>query len=233
MSDPHLWLEDITGEKQLAWVRERNARTEKDLDADPLTAELEAEILEILNASDRIPAVAKRGEFLYNFWTDAEHERGLWRRTTLESYRTESPEWETLIDVDALNEAEGEDWVWHGAHALRPAEGEPYRRFLVSLSHGGSDADVTREWDLETRSFVPESEGGFVRPEARGFVSWIDEDTVWVGTDFGEGTRSNSGHPLQARVWKRGTALSDATLVFEGDAQDMLVYPSHDQTPGF
>ena len=233
MSDPHLWLEDITGDEQLAWVRERNARTEKDLDADPLTAELEAEILEILNASDRIPGVAKRGDFLYNFWTDAEHERGVWRRTTLDSYRTDNPEWETLIDVDALNVAEGEDWVWHGAHALRPAEGAPYRRFLVSLSHGGSDADITREWDLETRSFVPESEGGFVRPEARGFVAWIDEDTVWVGTDFGEGTRSNSGHPLQARVWKRGTALSDATLVFEGDAQDMLVYPSHDQTPGF
>ncbi|UEJ82173.1 prolyl oligopeptidase family serine peptidase [Brachybacterium halotolerans subsp. kimchii] len=249
--DPWLWLEDVTGEEALAHVRERNARAEAEIDAiaDPrsggaaeavdaaadgsLSEHLRSDILTILDASDRIPMVVKRGEFLYNVWTDAEHERGLWRRTTLESYRTDDPSWDVLLDVDALGRDEGENWVWHGAQLLRPAEGEPYRRALVSLSRGGSDADVTREFDLEERRFVPESEGGFVRPEAKGDVHWIDADTVWVTTDFGEGTLTTSGYARQARIWSRGTALADAQLVFEADERDMSVFASHDQTPGW
>ncbi len=230
-SDPHLWLEDVTGDDALAWVKERNERAEVELDATPLTAQLEHEILEILDAKDKIPGVKKRGDFLYNFWTDAEHERGLWRRTTLDEFRKDEPEWDVLIDVDALNDEEGEDWVWHGASALRPAEGEPYRRFLVALSHGGSDADVTREWDLDSRSFVAPENGGFFRPEAKGAVSWINDDTVWVNTDFGEGTTTSSGYPRQARLWKRGQALEDATVVFDGAGDDMAVFVGHDQTP--
>ncbi|APX34269.1 prolyl oligopeptidase [Brachybacterium sp. P6-10-X1] len=244
-ADPHQWLEEVTGEDALAWVHERNARAESELeqvvdprDADgaPLAATLQREILEILDAKDKIPGVVMRGDHLYNFWTDAEHERGLWRRTTLESYRGEDPEWEILLDLDALNEAEGEDWVWHGASLLRPAghaEGEPYRHALVDLSHGGSDADVTREFDLETLSFVPESAGGFVRPEAKGGLSWIDADTVWVSTDFGEDTMTTSGYARQARLWNRGTALSDAHLVHEIPAEDMAVFAAHDSTPGW
>ncbi|WP_087484597.1 prolyl oligopeptidase family serine peptidase [Brachybacterium massiliense] len=244
-TDPHQWLEEVTGEDALAWVRERNAAAEAELDeasdprdpsGKPLAATLQHEIREILDAKDRIPGVVKRGEHLYNFWTDAEHERGLWRRTTLESYRTEEPEWEILLDVDALNRDEEEDWVWHGARLLRPsgsAEGEPYRRALVDLSHGGSDADVTREFDLETLSFVPAAEGGFERPEAKGSLSWIDEDTVWAATDFGEGTMTSSGYARQARIWRRGTELAQAELVHEVAASDMAVFAAHDSTPGW
>ncbi|HLQ80470.1 MAG TPA: prolyl oligopeptidase family serine peptidase [Brachybacterium sp.] len=241
-TDPHLWLEEVTGEEALAWVREHNAAAESELDAvadpqdpsgAPLAATLQAEILEILDAKDRIPGVTKRGDFLYNFWTDAEHERGLWRRTTLDSYRTDDPDWDVLLDVDALNEAEGEDWVWHGARLLRPAEGEPYRHALIDLSHGGSDADVTREFDLETRRFVGADEGGFERPEAKGSLSWIDADTVWVATDFGEGTTTSSGYARQARLWHRGTPLEDAELVHEVAESDMAVFAAHDSTPGW
>src|SRR5699024_11093021 len=199
----------------------------------PLTRTLQAEILEILDAKDRIPGVVKRGEFLYNFWTDAEHERGLWRRTTLDSYRTDEPEWQILLDVDALNEAEGEDWVWHGARLLRPAEGVPYRHALIDLSHGGSDADVTREFDLETLEFVPASAGGFERPEAKGSLSWIDADTVWACTDLGEGTTTSSGYARQARIWRRGTPLHEAQQVHEVAASDMAVFAAHDATPGW
>ena len=241
-TDPHQWLEEVTGEDALAWVRERNAAAEAELDeasdprdpsGKPLAATLQHEIREILDAKDRIPGVIKRGEHLYNFWTDAEHERGLWRRTTLESYRTEEPEWEILLDVDALTRDEEEDWVWHGARLLRPAEGEPYRHALVDLSHSGSDADVTREFDLETLSFVPADEGGFVRPEAKGSLSWIDEDTVWATTDFGEGTMTSSGYARQARIWRRGTELAQAELVHEVAASDMAVFAAHDSTPGW
>ncbi|MFC7463327.1 prolyl oligopeptidase family protein [Brachybacterium sp. GCM10030252] len=244
-SDPHQWLEDVTGEEALAWVRDRNARAEAELEAvpdprepggAPLAETLHREIREILDAKDKIPGVVKRGRYLYNFWTDAEHERGLWRRTTLESYRTDEPEWEILLDVDALNEAEGEDWVWHGASLLRPAgaaDGEPYRHALIDLSHGGSDADVTREFDLETLRFVPESEGGFVRPEAKGSLSWIDADTVWVCTDFGEGTVTSSGYARQARLWRRGTPLAEAELVHEVAENDMAIFAAHDSTPGW
>ena len=241
-ADPHQWLEEVTGEEALDWVRGRNAAAESELDGVgdprdpagvPLAATLQEEIREILDAKDRIPGVTKRGDFLYNFWTDAEHERGLWRRTTLDSYRTEKPAWEVLLDVDVLNEAEGEDWVWHGASLLRPPEGEPYRHALVDLSHGGSDADVTREFDLETLSFVTAADGGFERPEAKGSLSWIDADTVWASTDFGEGTMTSSGYARQARIWHRGTPLDEAQLVHEVSESDMAIFAAHDSTPGW
>lgn len=244
-ADPHQWLEEVTGEKALAWVEERNAAAEAEIDAiidpadpqgAPLAATLQKDILEILDATDRIPAVTKRGDFLYNVWTDAEHPRGLWRRTTLDSYRTEDPQWEILLDLDALGAEEGEKWVWHGAALLRPAEGEPYRKALVSLSRGGSDADVTREFDLEAKQFVtPLTEGGdgFARPESKGSATWLDADTVLVATDFGEGTMTSSGYPRQARIWRRGLELTEAELVFEADVNDMSVFIGHDSTPGF
>jgi prolyl oligopeptidase len=238
-ADPNLWLEDVTGEQALDWVRERNAGASAELESGELgelTAALQREIREILDAKDKIPGVTKRGEYLYNVWTDADHERGLWRRTTLESYREtdgEPTQWEILLDVDALNEAEGENWVWHGARLLRPADGEPYRRALVDLSRGGSDADVTREFDLETKAFIDPEDGGFLRPEAKGGASWIDVDSLWVSTDFGEGTMTTSGYARQARIWKRGTALEEAELVFEGTENDMAVAGAHDSTPGW
>ncbi len=232
-TDPWLWLEEVTGKTALSWVQERNARSEGELDADGQVTALTAELKTILDSPASIPFVVQRGEYLYNFWTDAEHPRGLWRRTTHDSYRSENPDWEVLIDVDALNAAEGEDWVWHGAVVLRPEEGQPWRRALIALSHGGSDSDVTREFDLVTGQFLPADQGGFVRPEAKGNLNWIDENTVFVATDFGPESTSEAGYPLQLRRWRRGTPMSQAELVYQGAPTDMLVGGARDHTPGF
>src|SRR5690606_18157368 len=180
-ADPYLWLEDVTGDRQLAWVREQNARTEAELAGAPGFDKLEADILAVLDSDAKIPYVGKRGDYYYNFWQDAQHERGIWRRTTLEEYRRDEPKWETLLDLDALNKAEGENWVWHGADCLRP----DYDRCLIALSRGGADAHVTRESALTTKQLV---EDGFLRPEAKGSLGWIDRDTVYVATDFGPGS---------------------------------------------
>ncbi len=229
--DPYSWLEDVDGDEALAWVRERNGEKAAELAATPSFAQTKQTIRAILDSDAKIPDVTRRGDHLYNFWKDAEHERGLWRRTTLESYRTDSPEWETIIDLDALNEAEGENWVWHGATVRRGAEGEdPWRYALVSLSRGGSDADVTREFDLVTKSFVDD---GYVRPESKGGMSWESLDSVIVYTDFGEGTMTPSGYPRIVKRWRRGTPLADAQTLFEGQPDDMYIGGGHDSTPGF
>ncbi|MEE6294626.1 prolyl oligopeptidase family serine peptidase [Georgenia wangjunii] len=226
--DTHAWLEDVEGEAQLAWVRERNAHATQALAASERFEEIRSGTLEVLDSTDKIPGVVQRGEFLYNFWTDAEHERGLWRRTTWESYRTAEPEWEVLLDVDALGAEEGVAWVWHGATVLRPS----YDRALVSLSRGGSDADVTRELDLTTRTFVTD---GFTRSESKGGMSWADStgDEVFVYTDFGEGSMTTSGYPRTVRRWRRGTPLEQAPEVFAGNATDLSIGAGHDFTPGF
>ena len=187
-SDRYLWLEDVNGDKQLDWVRAQNAKAEAELASSAEFKQLEADIRGILDSDAKIPAVEKIGEYYYNFWKDKQHERGLWRRTTLAEFRKDKPQWETVIDLDALNKAEGKQWVWHGTDCLKPA----YRRCLVALSPGGSDADVTREFDLVTKQWVQD---GFFRPEAKGGLGWIDQDTVYVFTDFGPGTMTSSGYP--------------------------------------
>ncbi|QWF77580.1 prolyl oligopeptidase family serine peptidase [Amycolatopsis sp. CA-230715] len=224
--DPYLWLEDVTGDAPLGWVRERNAETAAVLAETPRFTALRDDIREVLDADDRIPYVVRRGEHLYNFWMDADHPRGLWRRTTLEEYRKDAPAWEVLLDVDALGAAEGESWVWEGAAVLRP----DFRRALVELSRGGADAAVVREFDLERREFV---EDGFTLPEAKSAVGWIDEDRVYVGTDFGAGSMTSSGYPRVVKEWRRGTPLSEATTVFEGKPDDVSVRVVHDPTEGF
>jgi prolyl oligopeptidase len=224
--DPYLWLEDVTGETALEWVRERNAEAIDELTRAPRFGELRDEIREVLDADDRIPYVRRRDAYLYNFWQDAANPRGLWRRTSLESYRQADPDWDLVLDVDALADAEGESWVWQGATFLRPG----YRRALVELSRGGADAAVVREFDLETRSFV---EDGFSLPEAKSRVGWIDADRIYVGTDFGDGSLTNSGYPRIAKVWRRGTPLDEATVVFEGKADDVSAGAYHDPTEGF
>lgn len=236
-TDPFAWLEDVEGADALDWVRERNAHSAAALGGDRFTA-IEGEVREVLDSDDKIPHVSKVGEHYYNFWQDAGHQRGLWRRTTLDSYRTDAPEWEIVLDLDALAEQEGESWVWHGASVLRPtpeqlAAGEPRRHALVDLSPGGSDADVTREFDLVTKQFVAPEDGGFVRAEAKGGLSWVDEDTVYVATDFGEGTMTPSGYARQVKLWRRGTPMEEATLVYEGAAQDMAIGAYRSHTPGF
>ena len=225
-ADPYLWLEEVTGEQALDWVKARNAEAEARLAASPAFARTEAAIREVLDSDARIPGVYKMGAYYYNFWKDKANPRGIWRRTTLEEYRKPAPAWETILDLDALNRAEGENWVWHGADCLRP----DYNRCLVALSRGGADADVTREFDLASKSWV---EGGFFRPEAKGGLAWIDQDSVFVYTDFGDGSMTTSGYPRVVKRWKRGTPLASAEVVYEGRADDMYISAGHDDTPGF
>lgn len=224
--DPYQWLEEIEGARALAWVRERNARTEAELAATPQFRQLEADIRTILDSDAKIPYVEKIGDFYYNLWKDKDHARGIWRRTTLAEYRKPNPAWETVLDIDALNAAEQETWVWHGAQCLKPDN----TRCLIALSRGGSDADVTREFDLISKTWV---EGGFYRPAAKGGLGWIDADTVYVYTDFGQGSLTSSGYPRMVKEWKRGTPLEAAKVVYEGKVDDMYIAAGHDPTPGF
>ena len=188
--------------------------------------QMRAEALEVLDTDARIPYVRRRGDYLYNFWRDAASPRGLWRRTTLESYRTESPDWDVVLDIDELARADDENWVWAGAGSLHPE----YTRALIYLSHGGSDAKIVREFDLTTKQFVPD---GFTLPAARSAISWENEDTLLVGTDFGEGSMTESGYPRLIKRWRRGQPLAQAETVFEGASTDTAVGASVDRTPGF
>ena len=225
-TDPHAWLEDVHGGAALDWVREQNAQTLKVLQADPEFEATRTKLLAILDSRDRIPGIVRRGAALYNFWQDAEHPRGVWRRTTLAQYRKPQPDWETVLDLDALSKAEGENWVWAGANCLCP----DYRRCLISLSRGGADAAVVREFDSVTKTFLAD---GFNLPEAKSNVTWIDAQTVFVGTDFGAGSMTTSGYPRIVKIWRRGTPLAQAVTVFEGEASDVSVHASVDTTPGF
>ncbi len=223
--DPWLWLEDVGGDRALAWVRERNAESQGELGARPEYAELKPRLRAALDASDRIPAISRAGAFVYNFWQDGANKRGLWRRTTLTEYRKDAPVWQVLLDLDALATAEGENWVWHGASCLAP----DYRRCLMHLSRGGADAVVVREYDIEARAFVA---GGFALPEAKTDVVWEDVDHVFVGTDFGPGSLTDSGYPRVIKRWKRGTPLAQARTVYEGQASDVSAWVSVERAPG-
>jgi prolyl oligopeptidase len=224
--DPYLWLEDVGGDKALDWVRARNEESAKVVKTDLGFAQLEADLKAILDSDAKIPYVGKQGEYYYNFWKDRNNERGVWRRTTLEQYRKEAPAWEVLLDIDALNKAENENWVWQGADCLKPA----YTRCLIALSRGGADANVTREFDLSTKQWVKD---GFFRPEAKGGLQWIDQDTVYVYTDFGAGSMTSSGYPRVVKEWKRGTPLEAAKVVYEGKPEDMYIAGYRDLTTGF
>ncbi len=224
--DPHLWLEEVQGEAALKWVRERNAITQKVLQAEPSFEATRSQLLAILDSKDRIPTVVRRGAWFYNFWQDAAQPRGLWRRTTLAEFRKAGPRWETVLDLDLLAKTEGENWVWGGASCLGPE----YRLCLVSLSRGGADAKVVREFDSVSKVFVP---GGFQLAEAKSDVAWIDADTLYVGTDFGPGSMTTSGYPRIIKRWQRGTPLTTAETVFEAQVQDVAAGVSVDRTPGF
>jgi prolyl oligopeptidase len=223
--DPYLWLEEITGEEPLDWVRKRNEPTLAEF-RDAQFEQMRTEALEVLDTDTRIPYVGRRGEYLYNFWRDAANPRGLWRRTTLDSYRTDSPKWDVLIDVDELAGADNEKWVWAGAGVIEP----DHTRALIGLSPGGSDASTVREFDMLTRGFVAD---GFELPEAKSQIAWADPDTVLVGTDFGADSLTESGYPRVIKRWRRGTPLTDAKTVFEGTRSDVRVIASVDRTPGF
>ncbi|MCO6458076.1 MAG: S9 family peptidase [Pirellulaceae bacterium] len=224
--DQFQWLEDVTGEKPLQWVEQRNAASTGELTGSPAFTELNERLLAILDSDQRIPFISKAGDHYYNFWRDAQHKRGLWRRTTLDEYRKPEPAWETVLDLDALAEAEGENWVWKGADFLQPS----YDRCLLSLSRGGADATVVREFDVQSKKFV---EGGFVLPEAKTRVAWRDRDSLFVATNFGEGSLTTSGYPRTVKQWRRGVTLDEAKLVFEGQAGDVSVGAFRTQARGF
>ena len=223
--DPYLWLEDILGEEALDWVRARNEPTVAEFSGDEFER-MRTQALEVLDTDARIPYVRRRGDYLYNFWRDAANPRGLWRRTTLDSYRSDNPAWDVLIDVDELARADDENWVWAGANVIYPE----HTRAVVSLSRGGSDAAIVREFDMATREFIDD---GFALAEAKSQTSWVDPDTLLIGTDFGEGSLTESGYPRIVKRWRRGQPVEAAETVFEGSPADVIVAGGVDRTPGF
>ncbi len=223
LADPYQWLEQVGERSALEWVAQRNAASAEELTRGERFAQFRDEIKQVLDSAEKVAYPQLVGGRLENFWQDAEHPRGLWRRTTLEDFRKPDPEWELLLDIDALGAAEGESWVWHGAAPLRPS----YDRALVSLSPGGSDAEVVREFDLTTKEFVAD---GFTLPAAKSEIGWVDRDRVLVGTDIGPGSLTPAGYPRLVQVWQRGTPLSAARTVFEGRADDVFVVGRHDAT---
>ena len=224
--DPYVWLEELDGADALAWVTERNRATHTALAGPPGFDALRERLRSAFDAEDRIPHLRKLGEQYYNFWQDGENPRGLWRRTSLEEYRKPAPDWEVVIDLDALGRAEGEPWVFAGAPVLVPG----YDRALVRLSRGGGDAVVVREFDLVTKRFVAD---GFSLAESKGEVAWAGPDEVFVATDFGPGSMTDSGYPRIVKLWRRGRPLDEAVTVFEGEASDVSVRAWADLAPGF
>ncbi|MGB3470969.1 MAG: prolyl oligopeptidase family serine peptidase [Erythrobacter sp.] len=213
--DPYIWLEEARSEKALEWVEAENTRTLSVLETDPRFEALKSEALAIFDSEDRIPFVSFRPDGLYNFWQDKENPKGLVRRTTLESYQTDDPEWEIVLDVDALAAAEDKEWVYKGSSCLPPA----MNRCMIALSDGGEDATILREFDTATKQFI---EGGFkLEEKSQGGVSWVDEDTLLVGRDFGEGTLTDSEYPFTTRIWSRGTDIADAPEIFRGESGDV------------
>ena len=218
-ADPFLWLEDPDSPRALAWAKAENDRSLGLLEADPRYAGLHEQALKIAQATDRIPVPGFRAGLIYNFWQDPTHVQGLWRRTSLDSYQTADPAWETVLDLDALSKAEGKTWVWKGANCLEPDQAH----CLVSLSNGGEDAVEAREFDLPAARFAPE---GFHLPHSKQDVAWVDADTLAVARDWGPGTMTESGYAFVVKLVRRGQPLDAAREVFRGNAKDVAVSPS-------
>jgi prolyl oligopeptidase len=213
-TDPYLWLEGVTDEKALDWVKQQNAVSTRELEGRPEFQPIRQRLLSILDSKDKIPFVTKHGKFFYNFWRDEKSVRGLWRRTTLNEYKKTNPAWETVVDLDELAATEKENWVWKYANVLE----RDYDRCLIFLSRGGADATVMREFDLKKKAFVT---NGFTLPEAKNRADWRSRDTLYVATDFGTGSMTKSGYPRIIKEWKRGTDLAAAPTVFEGKVDDV------------
>ena len=211
--DPYAWLEDVHGAKPLDWVREQNARSLLPLKSDPLYQKYYDSILEVMDATDRIPMGSLRRGHVYNFWQDAKNPKGLWRRTSVADYQTQSPHWDVLLDVDALAKSQGESWVFKGA-SCSPGE----THCLISLSRGGGDAVVVREFDLTSKSFLKD---GFNLPEAKTDATWFDDDTILYATS--KDGETTSGYARKIKLWTRGEG---AVEQYEGQAADVLVAPS-------
>lgn len=216
-NDPRLWLEEVNGERAIEWARGQNERTFERLQGDPRYQNFYDAALEIYQSDDRIAYGGYQGGFIYNFWQDSTNTHGLWRRTSLDSYLSDDPDWDVILDLDALADEEGTNWVWRGANCLGP----DYNRCIITLSDGGRDAAHRREFDIASRSFV---EDGFITPEAKGGVTWVDENTVLVGLATGGEESTESGYPVASYRWERGTPLADATEVLRGDQTDVGLF---------
>jgi prolyl oligopeptidase len=227
--DPYLWLENIEGEKALEWVRAQNARSLGELESDPRFEPMVREALSVLTSEARLALGAIHNGHVYNFWQDDAHQRGLWRRASVESYRAGAPAWETLIDFDALAEKEGRNWVFAGPGAGLECLAPDYVHCMVELSDGGKDAGVWREFNTETKEFVS---GGFSLPEAKSWLAWADEDTLLAATDWGEGSLTTSGYPRQIRRWRRGTDMGAADIVMTVGVDDVWAQAIVEQDDG-
>jgi prolyl oligopeptidase len=214
--DNYQWLEDVNGARSMEWVKSENERTAKVLEADPRFAEFRAEALKVLESPDRLAIPDFREGTVYNTWQDADHIRGIVRKTTLADYLSPQPKWQTVLDYDALAKADNEKWVQHGLRCLYPGDG----LCLAGLSAGGEDADTLREFDLKTGKFVNPEAGGFVLPKSKQRVAWIDKDTLLIARDWGNGTMTASGYPFVVKMWKRGQPLDQASEIFRGTQAD-------------
>jgi prolyl oligopeptidase len=215
--DPYQWMEEVQGEKALNWVKQQNQITRDKLKSDTTFEKLRSDVQAVLDSKDRIPGITKMGDAVYNFWMDAQNPRGVWRKTSFAEYKKAQPKWEVVLDVDALAKSENENWVYKGSSCRAPA----YDRCLIQLSRGGADAVSIREFDLKSKSFVKD---GFQLPEAKSTVTWRDKDHLFVATDFGAGSMTDSGYARIVKEWKRGTALSSAKVIYEGKSDDMMIY---------
>jgi prolyl oligopeptidase len=211
--DKYTWLEDIHGDKPIAWVKAEDARTAAVIEKDPRFARFQADALAALDSPERLPAPMEHGTSIYNLWRDASHVRGILRRTTLESYAKADPGWQTILDIDQLSKAENKSWIWQGVSCLTGSD----EYCMVDLSEGGEDASTSREINLKTGKFV---EGGFVLPRGKNRYSWVDKDTLLVGRDWGPGTMSDSAYPITVRIWKRGQPLETAKELFRAGQDD-------------
>ena len=228
-SDPYLWLEEIEGKRAMQWVKARNRATERTLANRPRVRQLRQRLLTVFDSEDRIPDIDKLGDHYYNFWRDKTNPRGIWRRTSLAEYAKAAPAWETVLDLDELARKERENWTLGEFHCRQP----DYRRCLVRLSRGGADAAVTREFDMVEKRFVDAGAGGFVLPEAKSNVGWAGADSLFVATDFGAGSLTDSGYPRIVKLWRRGQPLDQAPIVFEGEPADVSVGAYADLAEGF
>ena len=221
--DKYAWLEEVSSDRSMAWVKAENEKTAKVLEADPRFATYQAEALKVASDPSRLPMPELRGGEVYNFWRDAEHVHGILRKTSLKDYLNDKPNWTTVLDVDALGKQENQKWVYHGLSCLYPGD----EFCMISLSAGGEDASTEREFNLKTGKFV---EGGFVMPHSKQSVSWLDKDTLLVARDWGAGTMTKSGYPYVVKEWKRGTPLESAKEIYRGQESDISVsaYTLHD-----
>jgi len=213
--DPYLWLEEVDSEKSLEFVTQQNKITQDKLSSVAEYQDIYDNSLEIYNSTDRIAYPSTYGEFVYNFWKDKDHIRGIWRRSPKSNYIEGKPTWETLLDLDEMSKTDDIKWVYKGASGLYP----DYNRFILSLSKGGGDATVKKEFDVSTKTFIDD---GFYVPESKGNASYVDKNTLILSSDFGENTMTTSGYPRQVKLWKRGTLLKDATLLYQGEKEDIL-----------